>query len=254
MRIRTVKPEFWTDEGLSSISDFARLLAIALLNYSDDDGYFLSNQILIRGACFPFLDDYKKIQIALQELSKIGFLELGKLDDGRDVARIPNFRKHQRIDKPQKSKLKEKSQFQEYSENNPRTFQEYSENNPRTFQEHSKSILGGNGMEQGMEQGMEKEQGRGKKQKQIIPPTLEEIKEFCKEKGYKFFDCGKYFELRDNCGWENAKGRKIVNWKNDINTAQSFGNFQRPKTAEELDKEHWDNVDAFCDELSRQVY
>lgn len=240
MRIRTVKPEFWTDESLSSISDFARLLAIALLNYSDDDGYFLANTILIRGACFPFLDDSKKIQRALQELSKIEFLELGNLDDGRDVGRIINFRKHQRIDKPQKSKLKEKSKFQEHSTNIQ-----------RTLQEHSDSILGGNGMEQGMEK--EEEQGKGKRRREIAKPTLEEIKEFCKEKGYKFFDCETYFGLRDSCGWENSKGRKIVNWKNDIITAQTFSNFQRKKTPEELEKEQWDAMNAFCDELSKQV-
>jgi hypothetical protein len=40
MRIRSIKPEFWQSEIMTSIPHFSRLLAIALLNYSDDDGHF----------------------------------------------------------------------------------------------------------------------------------------------------------------------------------------------------------------------
>ena len=90
--------------------------------------------------------------------------------------------------------------------------------------------------------------------KSFTPPTLEEVIEFCKEKGYKCFDCQKYHSLRVMNEWTNNQGRKILNWKADINTAESFKNFQRPKTAEELEKEQWAAMDAFCDELSKQVY
>lgn len=230
MRIRTIKPEFWTDEQMSMRSDFSRLLAIALLNYSDDDGYFLANPILIRGACFPFLDDSKKIPRSIQELSDIGFLEIGLLDDGRQVGRIVNFRKHQRIDKPQLSKLKEKSQFQESSKNDL-----------RTFQEPSKIVLGGNG--KGMEG--EKEQGRGR-----LPPTLSDVIEFCKSKGYLLFDCERYYDLRTKNNWINANNRKIVNWKNDINTADSFGTYNRKKTFDELQDEEMHRV---ANEIMRSV-
>lgn len=239
MRIRTVKPEFWTDEDLSSVSDFARLLAIALLNYCDDDGYFLSNPIIIRGACFPFLDDSKKILRSLQELSKIGYIDLGKLDNGKDVGRIPNFRKHQRVDKPQPSKFKEKSQFQERSENAP-----------RIVEEHSDSILGGNGMEgNGME--IEGKRIRGKKTNAFAPPTLEEVKQYCKEQNYKFFDCERYLNLRNSNNWVKSNGKKVLDWKNDVNTNQSFGNHQRQMTAEE---KFYADCDAFADEQSKKVY
>lgn len=89
--------------------------------------------------------------------------------------------------------------------------------------------------------------------KSFTPPTLEEVIEFCKEKCYKYFDCQKYHSLRVMNEWTNNQGRKILNWKADINTAESFKNFQRPKTAEELEKEQWAAMDAFCDELSKQV-
>ncbi|HBS0572930.1 TPA: DnaT-like ssDNA-binding domain-containing protein, partial [Klebsiella pneumoniae] len=46
-RIRTIKPEFWTDEDMAEVSEPACLLAIGLLNYADDEGYFNANPKLI---------------------------------------------------------------------------------------------------------------------------------------------------------------------------------------------------------------
>lgn len=120
MRIRTVKPEFWTHEGLSSLPDFTRLLAIALLNLADDEGYFIASPYVIRGAVFPFLDDSSKIHGALVELSSIGYIQLGKSDDGRDVGRVVTFASHQKIDRPTRSKIKPSSTFVERSTNNHR--------------------------------------------------------------------------------------------------------------------------------------
>lgn len=120
MRIRTIKPEFWLHEGLSRCSDFARLLAIALLNWADDEGYFMANPILIRGQVFPFLDDSRTIPRGLQELSSVGFIRLGEDHEGRAVGFIVNFRKHQRVDKPKPSNIKENAKFQDESKTIPR--------------------------------------------------------------------------------------------------------------------------------------
>lgn len=106
MRIRTIKPEFWLNESLAQQSDFTRLLAIALLNWADDEGYFLANSVLIRGQLFPFDDDSTKVRRSIDELSNIGYIELGKDPEGRSVGRIVKFDKHQRIDRPKPSKIK----------------------------------------------------------------------------------------------------------------------------------------------------
>ncbi len=39
-RIRTIKPEFWSDEKLATVSEATLLVAIGLLNLADDEGYF----------------------------------------------------------------------------------------------------------------------------------------------------------------------------------------------------------------------
>jgi len=119
MRIRTIKPEFWLHEGLCSLPEFTRLLALALLNWADDEGYFMANPAILRGSLFPFLEDSKKIPRSLSELSSVGWIDIGKDSQGRDVGRVRNFSKHQRVDKPKPSEIKASSTFQDASKNNP---------------------------------------------------------------------------------------------------------------------------------------
>jgi hypothetical protein len=124
MRIRSIKPEFWTNEKMARRSEFARLLAIALLNLADDEGYFWANPILIRGAVFPFLEDSERIRGALVELSIDGYLRLGVDSEGREIGKIVRFLDHQKIDKPSTSRIKELAIFGEASANTPRSLGE----------------------------------------------------------------------------------------------------------------------------------
>lgn len=149
MRIRTIKPEFWMHEGLAGCAEFSRLLAIALLNWADDEGYFMANPILIRGQVFPFVDDSKKVPRGLDELSRVGWIELAKDDQGRDVGRVINFLKHQRVDKPKPSTIKDSWRFQEESKNYLGSISDESKEE-------------GNGREQG------KGSGKGKEHEEVV--------------------------------------------------------------------------------------
>lgn len=105
-RIRTIKPEFWTDEEIAGLSEAAQLLALALLNYADDEGYFNANPALIKASCFPLREPSVSLQGMLSELSMIGFAGIGKTSDGKSYGHIANFAKHQRINRPTPSKIK----------------------------------------------------------------------------------------------------------------------------------------------------
>src|SRR5438270_608306 len=96
-RIRTVKPEFFVNEKLSALPPQIHLLAVALLCYSDDEGYFYANPGLVRAHCFPVREDSGSPTEMLQELSKIGFLELAIGTDGRSLGHIVKFLEHQVI-------------------------------------------------------------------------------------------------------------------------------------------------------------
>lgn len=106
-RIRTIKPEFWQSPELASVSEFARLLAIALLNHSDDEGYFKANEFLVRAACFPFEESSERVRGAIQELSGINYIAIRAPSLGKEIGRVVNFKSHQRIDKPKPSSLAE---------------------------------------------------------------------------------------------------------------------------------------------------
>jgi len=126
MRIRTIKPDFWSHELLCQCSEFTRLLAIALLNWADDEGYFMANPVVLRGNLFPFVDDSKMIPRSLQDLSSVGWIELAEDSHGRAIGRVVNFLKHQRVDKGKRSIIKDLWQFQDASTTIPRSIQDAS--------------------------------------------------------------------------------------------------------------------------------
>jgi hypothetical protein len=105
-RIRTIKPEFFTDEELSSVSEPTHILAAGLLCYADDEGYFNANYLLIKAALFPIRDPSMTIHGMLNELSGIGFVELGTTPDGKMWGRVVKFNNHQRVNRPSPSKIK----------------------------------------------------------------------------------------------------------------------------------------------------
>lgn len=104
-RIRTIKPEFWRNEALSELPEFCHMLAAALLNYADDEGYFNANPRLVQAECFPLREPSMDTTVALLELSRIGFIRLGLGSDGRSYGHIVHFLKHQTINKASKSKI-----------------------------------------------------------------------------------------------------------------------------------------------------
>lgn len=105
-RIRTIKPEFWRNESLSEVSAEAALLAIGLLNYADDEGYFNANPKLIQADIFPLRELYGSPTTLITELSFIGYIRLFKGSDGRQYGQVINFSRHQVINKQLASKIK----------------------------------------------------------------------------------------------------------------------------------------------------
>lgn len=106
-RIRTIKPEFWTDEDMAEVSEAACLLAIGLLNYADDEGYFNANPKLIKAAVFPIREPSVTIPVMLRELSNHGYLTLFSSPDNKHFGLVKNFARHQVVNKPRPSKIRE---------------------------------------------------------------------------------------------------------------------------------------------------
>lgn len=104
-RIRTVKPEFWRHPVYARLPDDIQLLALSLLTMADDEGYFRAEPALIRGDVQPFREDLGRISGGLQELLRVGWIEVRKHSQQGEIGRIVNFDKHQRVHHPTPSKL-----------------------------------------------------------------------------------------------------------------------------------------------------
>ena len=107
MRIRTVKPEFWSHPVMGRMDGQAQALALGLLNLSDDEGYFQADASVVRSALRPFDDESTTTRRCIDELSRVGWIEVRKHATHGAIGRVVNFAKHQRIDRPKDSNLKQ---------------------------------------------------------------------------------------------------------------------------------------------------
>ena len=123
MRIRTVKPEFWAHPVMSRLAYDTRILALGLLNLADDEGYFDADPDYIRGSVL-FREDSSNVRRMLDELSRSEWITLCGRPE-RPIGRVVNFRKHQRVDRPQPSRLKQYA-LDESSSNDRRTLDDQS--------------------------------------------------------------------------------------------------------------------------------
>ena len=100
-RIRTVKPEFWTDSKVVALSPYARLLFIGAWNFADDYGCLPADAMQLRLRVLPA--DQVDAEQLVSELLEAGVLEELTSADGEIFWHITNWNRHQRVSKPSDS-------------------------------------------------------------------------------------------------------------------------------------------------------
>ena len=101
-RIRTIKPEFWTDEKVVDLSAFARLLFIGIWNFCDDEGRMVFSPKRIKMQIFPA--DALEVTPLFDELCAAGLVEVYSMHEA-SYLQVCGFNKHQKIDKRSASKI-----------------------------------------------------------------------------------------------------------------------------------------------------
>jgi uncharacterized phage protein (TIGR02220 family) len=96
-RIRTIKPEFWTDESITECSVSARLLFIGLWNFADDSGSICGSSRQLKALVFPC--DNFELEPLLSELVNKNLIIPFSVDN-KNYYYIKNFTKHQSINRP----------------------------------------------------------------------------------------------------------------------------------------------------------
>jgi len=102
-RIRTIKPEFWTDEKIVQLPFATRLLFIGMWNFADDEGYLEEAPDRLRLQILP--NDDIEIEEHIDLLCAAGMIERVSLTDGRSILSLPNFSRHQKISHVTKTKF-----------------------------------------------------------------------------------------------------------------------------------------------------
>ena len=136
-RIRTIKPQHWSDKELPNISLQAHLLWLATWNFSDDEGIFEADVHLIKSQAFPRRTDIRTEQIEqwIGQLVKARFvIPFTYNGGGYYISRT--FKTHQKIDKPQKSKIPKEVIINVLS-TVPESLEDHSITIPRIFDEQS---------------------------------------------------------------------------------------------------------------------
>jgi hypothetical protein len=106
-RIRSVKPEFHSDERLArDLTREQRLFYIGMWNEADDEGRLRANSRKLLGAIFPYEDDLDGsfVDAVLVRLAETGRAVLYAIG-GERICQLTKFPKHQKVNKPTPSKL-----------------------------------------------------------------------------------------------------------------------------------------------------
>jgi hypothetical protein len=102
MKIRSVRPEFFSDSTIARLSPWARLLYVGLWCYVDDEGRGQYLPKAIEGAIFPFDDvDIKALLTELEEYGRI----VRYAADGEEYFHIPTFETYQKPNRKYESRL-----------------------------------------------------------------------------------------------------------------------------------------------------
>ena len=103
-----IDPDFWSDEKLGSCTRDERLLFMGLISNSDDEGRGRANSKLIKSTIFPYDNDLKSSQVEkmLFNLCSKKMICIYIIDD-QEFYFLPNFKNHQIINRPTRSKIPE---------------------------------------------------------------------------------------------------------------------------------------------------
>lgn len=110
MRIRTIKPEFWTSNDIADLPLEDRLLFIGLWSYVDDYGRGRDEAPLIIADLFPRdifsnpRETVERVSRGLSRLSDAGLIHRYEVK-GAPFFTVTAWTKHQRVDKPRPSRI-----------------------------------------------------------------------------------------------------------------------------------------------------
>ena len=197
---RIIKDSIHTSDTVNQMTDFQFRLWVNLITYVDDYGRGDARPAVIRGACFPLRERLtnKDVEAALNALAGIGCVGLYEVD-GRPYLYFPTWESHQTI-RNKKSKWpapgSDSKPLQAIENNcnqlqaNVPVIQSESNPNPNT----NTNVC-----------------AQRTTPARFTPPSVDEVREFCAEKGYRI-DAQHFIDYYEANGWKVGRN-PMKDWK-----------------------------------------
>ena len=165
------------------------------------------------------------VRLALETFEQFGMIEIIN-----GTITIPNWGKHQNLDRLDK--------LREYQKEYHRQYRKKQAALPDVGKVESKVYVNGPDID------IDKNKSKNKKKNNIfVPPTLEEVQAYVKEKGYHV-DAEFFFKFYSEGNWIDSKGNAVKNWKQKLITwERRDGQRSDPRNAEKSTEEwnvHYD--------------
>ena len=96
----------------------------------------------------------------------------------------------------------------------------------------------------------EKENKTFREYKKFTPPTLEEVREYCRQRNSPV-DAKKFWEYFNEGRWKDAKGNSVRNWKQKLLTWERYADKSEGKAGQQNGTTSFDTEDFFEKALER---
>lgn len=214
---RIIKESIRTSRGVNALNDFQFRLWLYLITYVDDYGRGSADPELLKGLVFPRRKGVteKQIQDALVVLANTGMVILYEVD-GEPFFYFSNWSEHQRI-QAKKAKFPDPPEDTSSFVNPPWVTVSHRESPPESNPIQYESNPNTN-------------TSIGRTGKRFAPPTLEQVKEYCAERGNKV-DAQRFIDYYSANGWKVGKNA-MKDWKAAVRTWErnNFSDTAKPQT------------------------
>lgn len=203
-------------DSYAIITVWFKLLCLA--GKQNNSGVFMMGRIPYTDKMLATIFRMKEttITMALQTFEQFGMIEIV---DG--VITIPNWDKHQSLDKLELAKEKTRQRVAKHREKQKLLAECNADGNVTVTECNAYRIEEDKEIER--EEAKEIKGATSKRFTRFVPPTLDEVRAYCQERKNnvdpkKFYD---YFTASD---WHDSKGKKVQSWKQKVITWEGYHN------------------------------
>ena len=221
---RIIKESICTSDSIDALTWFEEALFYRLIVNCDDYGRFDGRPAVIKSRLFPLKDNItaKSIDAAINKLVSVELVVL-YVFEGKPYLHLPSWDKHQQI-RAKRSRYPAPEDGITASDINCNQMQAnvpviQSESNPNTNTKGKRADA------------------------RFVPPTLEEVEAYCKERGNSV-DAKRFFDYFEANNWKDAKGKPVSSWKQKVITWESYDTKPAKKSVVEQGRQSVSDAEA----------